>query len=87
MCEQWREEKVGNGLDSERGVGSGLDRGCVGVVDDDRRSTSNVPYPSTSKDDKSTTATTTGTRSENGNVNHKMSQATQPAYRTPGTTQ
>ena len=55
-----------------RGVGNGLDRGRVNVVDDGRRPISGVPYPNTSKNNKSTTATTARTRSGYGNGNHKI---------------
>ena len=36
MCERWRREEGHAGGDSGHGVGNGLDRGCVDVVDDDR---------------------------------------------------
>ena len=80
---------VGNSFDSGPGVDNGLDRGRVDVLDDDRRPTSNVPYPNTRKDNKSTIATKTRTRSGygNSNGNHQMSQATQPTCRTAGTIQ
>ena len=80
---------VGNVLDRERCAGNGLDRQHVDVVNFDRRPTSDIPPPNTSKDNKSTTATTTGTRTNNcnDNGNHKISQATQPAFWTPKTIQ